>query len=128
MLISLGERPPILRYSGPPGHNQLQSISFLDFGGYTRRAPLALTYDKMMGKSGKYRRRWGIKSPGDLGSIIPAAASEPAGGKKTCAQCDAGFALDGNDWDGIYAGRRKRMDLVYAGEVDHGFDRTRTAD
>jgi hypothetical protein len=29
---------------------------------------------------------------------------------------------------GVYAGRRKRMDLVYAGEVDHGFDRSRTAD
>jgi bifunctional non-homologous end joining protein LigD len=70
----------------------------------------------------------GIKSPGDFGSIIPAAASEPAGRKKTRAQRYAGFALDGNDWDGIYAGRRKRMDLVYAGEVDHGFDRTRTAD
>jgi bifunctional non-homologous end joining protein LigD len=82
----------------------------------------------MMGKSGKYRRRVGIKSPGGLGSIIPAAASEPAGGKKTCAQRYAGFALDGNDWDGIYAGRRKRMALVYAGEVNHCFDRTCTAD
>jgi bifunctional non-homologous end joining protein LigD len=70
----------------------------------------------------------GIKSSGDLGSIIPAAASEPAGGKKTSAQCYAGFAVDGNDWDGIYAGRRKRMALIYAGEIDHGFDRTRTAD
>ena len=31
--------------------------------------------------------------------------------KKTCAQREtltiAGFALDGNDWDGIYVGRRK---------------------
>jgi hypothetical protein len=43
----------------------------------------------------------GIKSPGNLGSIIPAAASESAVGKKTCAQRYAGFALDGNDWDGI---------------------------
>jgi len=40
----------------------------------------------------------------------------------------AGFALDGNDWDGIHAGDRKPMDLVYAGEVGHGFDRARRAD
>jgi bifunctional non-homologous end joining protein LigD len=47
--------------------------------------------------------------------------------KKTCAQREtltiAGFALDGNDWDGIYLGRRKGADLVYAGKVDHGFDK-----
>ena len=46
--------------------------------------------------------------------------------KKTCAQREtltiAGFALDGNKWDGIYIGRRKGDDLVYAGKVDHGFD------
>jgi bifunctional non-homologous end joining protein LigD len=45
--------------------------------------------------------------------------------KKTCAQREtltiAGFALDGTDWDGIYLGRRKGNDLVYAGKVDHGF-------
>lgn len=34
----------------------------------------------------------------------------------------AGFALDGNKWDGIYLGRRKGKDLVYAGKVEHGFD------
>ena len=38
--------------------------------------------------------------------------------KKTCAQREtltiAGFALDGNDWDGIYVGRRKGDDLIYA--------------
>ncbi|WP_409411321.1 RNA ligase family protein [Bradyrhizobium sp. AUGA SZCCT0182] len=48
--------------------------------------------------------------------------------KKACAQREtltiAGFALDGKDWDGIYLGRRKGNDLVYAGKVDHGFDRT----
>jgi len=47
--------------------------------------------------------------------------------KKTCAQREtltiAGFALDGNDWDGVYVGRRKRDDLIYAGKVDHGFDK-----
>jgi bifunctional non-homologous end joining protein LigD len=35
--------------------------------------------------------------------------------KTTCAQREtltiAGFALDGNDWDGIYVGRRKGSDL-----------------
>jgi bifunctional non-homologous end joining protein LigD len=30
---------------------------------------------------------------------------------------------DGSDWDGIYVGRRKGKDLIYAGKVDHGFDR-----
>jgi bifunctional non-homologous end joining protein LigD len=52
--------------------------------------------------------------------------------KKTCAQREtltiAGFALDGNDWDGIYVGRRKGNDLIYAGKVDHGFDKTSAAE
>jgi bifunctional non-homologous end joining protein LigD len=39
-----------------------------------------------------------------------------------------GFALDGNDWDGIYLGRRKGRDLIYAGKVDHGFDKVSAAD
>ncbi|MGY3454062.1 non-homologous end-joining DNA ligase [Bradyrhizobium sp. USDA 4353] len=47
--------------------------------------------------------------------------------KKTCAQREtlpiAGFSLDGDEWDGIYVGRYKGDDLVYAGKVDHGFDR-----
>jgi bifunctional non-homologous end joining protein LigD len=51
--------------------------------------------------------------------------------KKTCAQREtltiAGFALDGKDWDGIYLGRRKGKDLVYAGKVDHGFDKVSVA-
>jgi bifunctional non-homologous end joining protein LigD len=52
--------------------------------------------------------------------------------KKTCAQREtltiAGFALDGDDWDGIYLGRRKGNDLIYAGKVDHGFDKVSAAD
>ncbi|SFN03238.1 bifunctional non-homologous end joining protein LigD [Bradyrhizobium sp. Rc3b] len=48
--------------------------------------------------------------------------------KKTCAQREtltiAGFALDEGKWDGIYLGRRKGDDLVYAGKVDHGFDKS----
>jgi bifunctional non-homologous end joining protein LigD len=52
--------------------------------------------------------------------------------KKTCAQREtltiAGFALDGNKWDGIYVGRRKGDDLIYAGKVDHGFDKTSAAE
>ena len=51
--------------------------------------------------------------------------------KKTCAQREtltiAGFALDGSKWDGIYVGRRKGKDLVYAGKVDHGFDKVSAA-
>jgi bifunctional non-homologous end joining protein LigD len=46
--------------------------------------------------------------------------------KKTCAQREtlaiAGFALDGRKFDGVYLGRRKGRDLIYAGKVDHGFD------
>lgn len=49
--------------------------------------------------------------------------------KKTCAQQEtliiAGFALDEGKWDGIYLGRRKGDDLIYAGKVDHGFDKAR---
>jgi bifunctional non-homologous end joining protein LigD len=52
--------------------------------------------------------------------------------KKTCAQPEtltiAGFALDGKDWDGIYLGRRKGPDLIYAAKVDHGFDKTSVAE
>ncbi|MGY3529279.1 non-homologous end-joining DNA ligase [Bradyrhizobium sp. USDA 4452] len=52
--------------------------------------------------------------------------------KKTCAQREtltiAGFAIDGNDWDGIYVGRREGDALLYAGKVDHGFDKASAAD
>jgi bifunctional non-homologous end joining protein LigD len=51
--------------------------------------------------------------------------------KKTCAQRETltipGFALDEGKWDGIYLGRRKGEDLVYAGKVDHGFDEASAA-
>src|SRR5712664_2997479 len=46
--------------------------------------------------------------------------------KRTCAQREmlaiAGFALDGKKWDGLYLGRRKGRELIYAGKVDHGFN------
>ena len=52
--------------------------------------------------------------------------------KKTCAQREtltiAGFSLDGSKWDGLYVGRRKGKDLIYAGKVDHGFTKTSAAD
>ena len=52
--------------------------------------------------------------------------------KKTCAQREtltiAGFALDEGKWDGIYLGRRKGNDLIYAGKVDHGFDKVSADD
>ena len=52
--------------------------------------------------------------------------------KKTCQQREtlpiAGFALDGKKWDGIYLGRRKGKDLIYAGKVDHGFDKDSATD
>jgi len=47
--------------------------------------------------------------------------------KKTCAQREtltiAGYAIHKGKWDGIYVGRRKGADLIYAGKVHHGFDR-----
>jgi bifunctional non-homologous end joining protein LigD len=52
--------------------------------------------------------------------------------KKTCAQREtltiAGYAIDKGNWDGIYVGRRKGADLIYAGKVDHGFDKASVAD
>jgi bifunctional non-homologous end joining protein LigD len=52
--------------------------------------------------------------------------------KKTCQQREtlpiAGFALKANKFDGIYLGRRKGKDLVYAGKVDHGFEPSSTAE
>jgi hypothetical protein len=36
--------------------------------------------------------------------------------------------LDEGKWDGIYLGRRKGDDLIYAGKVDHGFDKASAAD
>jgi bifunctional non-homologous end joining protein LigD len=46
--------------------------------------------------------------------------------KKICAQREtltiAGFSLKENKFDGLYLGRLKGTDLVYAGKVDHGFD------
>jgi bifunctional non-homologous end joining protein LigD len=45
--------------------------------------------------------------------------------KITCAQREtlriAGFALDGSKWDGLYIGRERAGQLIYAGKVDHGF-------
>jgi bifunctional non-homologous end joining protein LigD len=52
--------------------------------------------------------------------------------KKTCAQREtlpiAGFALKDNKFDGIYVGRHKGKELVYAGKVDHGFDKSSAKD
>jgi bifunctional non-homologous end joining protein LigD len=61
--------------------------------------------------------------PDDALKIVRRGADEED--KVTCAQRETlpGFALDGNKWDGLYVGRRKGADLVYAGKVDHGFDR-----
>jgi bifunctional non-homologous end joining protein LigD len=52
--------------------------------------------------------------------------------KKTCAQREtlpiAGFALKDKKFDGIYVGRLKGKDLMYAGKVDHGFDNNSAAE
>ena len=45
--------------------------------------------------------------------------------KVTCRQREtlpiAGFAMKANRFDGIYIGRRRGDELIYAGKVDHGF-------
>jgi bifunctional non-homologous end joining protein LigD len=52
--------------------------------------------------------------------------------KVTCAQREtlviAGFALKDNRFDGLYIGRQKGKDLIYAGKVDHGFDKSSAKD
>ena len=40
----------------------------------------------------------------------------------------AGFALKENKFDGLYIGRLKGKELIYAGKVDHGFDKTSAAE
>jgi bifunctional non-homologous end joining protein LigD len=52
--------------------------------------------------------------------------------KKTCAQREtltiAGFALKANQFDGLYVGRLKGKELIYAGKIDHGFDKVSAKD
>ena len=52
--------------------------------------------------------------------------------KKTCAQREtlpvAGFALKENRFDGLYIGRLKGNQLVYAGKIDQGFDNVSAKD
>jgi bifunctional non-homologous end joining protein LigD len=39
-----------------------------------------------------------------------------------------GYSLKGSSFDGLYLARSERGKLVYAGKVDHGFDRENIAD
>ncbi len=52
--------------------------------------------------------------------------------KVTCAQREtlpiAGFTLKDNRFDGLYIGRQKGKELIYAGKVDHGFDSSSAKD
>jgi bifunctional non-homologous end joining protein LigD len=52
--------------------------------------------------------------------------------KKTSAQREtlpiAGFALKDNRFDGLYIGRIEDNQLVYAGKIDHGFDKVSAMD
>jgi bifunctional non-homologous end joining protein LigD len=56
------------------------------------------------------------------------ASKRPTPEPELATSIDKVLALDGNDWDGLYLGRRKGKDLIYAGKVDHGFDKTSAAD
>jgi bifunctional non-homologous end joining protein LigD len=40
----------------------------------------------------------------------------------------AGYALNGNRFDGLYLGRPEGDRLLYAGKVDHGFSRESESD
>jgi hypothetical protein len=68
----------------------------------------------------------------DIGALCFASGRSNDWVKKTCAQREtltiAGFALDGGKWDGIYVGRRTGDYPIYAGKVDHGFDKSSAAD
>jgi ATP-dependent DNA ligase len=41
---------------------------------------------------------------------------------------DRGFSIKDKQFDGIYMGRQKGKSLVYAGKVDHGFDKASLKD
>ena len=84
----------------------------------------------------------GLIGPGDRKSVQPMAARLAPGdydqlhhfiadGVWDAAPLEAELlvhALDGSKWDGLYVGRRKGDDLIYAGKVDHGFDKVSAAD
>jgi hypothetical protein len=50
--------------------------------------------------------------------------------KVTCRQREtlpiAGFALKDSIFDGLYIGRLQGNNLIYAGKIDHGFDKVST--
>jgi bifunctional non-homologous end joining protein LigD len=52
--------------------------------------------------------------------------------KVTCRQREtlpiAGFAMKANKFDGLYIGRLKGKKLIYAGKIDHGFDKVSAKD
>lgn len=69
-----------------------------------------------------------------LEGIVSKLASSPHAGRRgdhwvktTCAHREtlaiAGFALDGSKWDGLFVGRHMGDEFIYAGKVDHGFDK-----
>jgi ATP dependent DNA ligase C terminal region len=72
---------------------------------------------------------------GAVYEVSPAADIGGEAAKKTIETCAkretlpiAGFAMKDNQFDGIYMGRQKGNSLVYAGKVDHGFDRVSAKD
>jgi bifunctional non-homologous end joining protein LigD len=76
-----------------------------------------------------FRHACGIGLEGVVSKVRDSRYSSGRGNdwvKKTCAQQEtltiAGFSLKENKFDGLYLGRLKGTDLVYAGKVDHGFD------
>jgi bifunctional non-homologous end joining protein LigD len=83
-----------------------------------------------------YKHAWSVRLEGVVSKVRDSRYPSGRGNdrvKKTCAQREtlpiAGFALKANKFDGIYLGRLKGKDLVYAGKVvDHGFDKSSTAE
>lgn len=45
-----------------------------------------------------------------------------------CSRIIESFALDGNECGDIYVGRRTGDEMIYAGKVDHGFDKASATD
>jgi bifunctional non-homologous end joining protein LigD len=82
-----------------------------------------------------FKHACGIGLEGVVSKVLDSRYNSGRGNdwvKKTCAQREtlpiAGFALKENRFDGLYIGRIKGNQLVYAGKIDHGFDKLSAKD
>src|SRR4029079_3263898 len=114
--------------------NDLRKLPLIERKAHLRKliAATALQFSDSFETDGReiYKHACKVGLEGVVSKVRDSAYSSGRGNnwvKKTCAQREtlaiAGFALDEGKWDGIYLGRHKGADLVYAGKVDHGFDK-----